>query len=63
MKVSVSGEGHFHFFFLLQQTTDLDQLDRSEIARVKNSVLQKRNENFQECYDVLASKLSGTKFL
>ena len=25
--------------------------------------MQKRNENFQECYDVLVSKLSDTKFL
>ena len=32
---------------ILQQKTDLNQLDRSEMARVRTSLLQRINENFK----------------
>ena len=48
---------------ILQQKSDLNLLDRSEMARVKNSLLQKRNECFKEHYDDLKSKETDPKFL
>ena len=41
---------------MLQQKTGLNRLDRSEMAKVKTSLLQKRNESFKESYDELKTK-------
>ena len=48
---------------ILQQKTDLHQLDRSEMARVEASLLQKRNESLKESYNELKSKETDSKFL
>ena len=48
---------------ILQQKSDLNLLDRSEMARVKASILQRRNESFNEHYDELKSKEEDSKFL
>ena len=48
---------------ILQQKSDLNLLDRSEMARVKASILQRRNESFKEHYDELKSKEEDSKFL
>ena len=48
---------------IMQQTTDVDRLDRAEMAKVKASLLQKRNEDFKKHYDELLSNLPDSKFL